>query len=499
MKNRIYKSFSIVLLTAILWVGSCTDRLEVENYNSPDRTKALNSAEDVVNLAGGAFRIWYNGTQEYDGPGLAMATMADQLTCSWGNAAMRDLSSEPRTGWNNNVTYSNSPVNRVFWQNMYSALSQANDALLVLNSGKDFGDDAKMVEAWSRFIQGITLGYVALTFDKGVIADESTDLGSLSFSTYQEVGAAAVGYLDEAIAICEENTFDVPASFINGHTFTNVELGQLANSFAARILIFNSRNATQNSAVKWDKVLQYAQNGIDFDLNILGNDYWYDAYKDYAVYNGWGRIDHRIINLMDTDYPSRWPSSGAFPDPQEASSNDARLDLYFEYLPEQAFNPSRGTYHFSHYRLKRWDYWSGDYFVAVPNFLAAENDLMIAEAQARTNNLAGAIATINAGSRTNIGDLPNLASNSTLPEVLEAIFYERDIELAITGMGISFFDMRRRDMLQKGTILHFPIPALELEALNKEWYTIEGAPDSENISNGSWTGKDGLVSPPPAK
>ena len=62
-------------------------------------------------------------------------------------------------------------------------------------------------------------------------------------------------------------------------------------------------------------------------------------------------------------------------------------------------------------------------------------------------------------------------------------------------MGIAFFDMRRRDMLQSGTILHFPIPGIELESLFIDYYTINGSPDGVNISSGSWKGKDGLVSP----
>ena len=55
--------------------------------------------------------------------------------------------------------------------------------------------------------------------------------------------------------------------------------------------------------------------------------------------------------------------------------------------------------------------------------------------------------------------------------------------------------MRRRDMLQRGTILHYPVPAAELEILGLDNYTIAGPPDGENISNGHWVGYDGLVSP----
>jgi starch-binding outer membrane protein, SusD/RagB family len=501
MKNFIVKAFSMALLTATLVVSSCVDRLDVPYLNEPDSKKALSTPGDVISLAGGAFKTWYNRTQDYDGPALAMATMADQLTCSWGNAAMRDLSSEPRKGWDNGVSYPYSPVNKNYWQGLYGSLSAVNDAMIILKAGElDFGEDAKMLEAWCRFMQGINLGYIALVFDKGVIVDETSDLGALTAVPYQDVAAAAITYLDQAIAIADANTFDIPSTFINGfNDLTNVELSQMANSFAARILVYTSRNAAANNSVDWAKVLQYAQNGITFDMDILGNDYWYDSYKDYAVYNGWGRIDHRIINLMDNNYPSRWPNSATFPDPQQATTSDLRLGLYFQYLADNAFNPTRGYYHFSHYRLKRWDYWQASYFEPVPNFLKAENDLFIAEAMLRTGDITGAIGVINAGTRVNVGGLAPLSGSSTADQVNEAIFYERDIELCITGMGISFFDMRRRDMLQSGSILHWPIPGIELESMNMEFYTINGAPDGVNISEGHWVGKDGLVSPPPAK
>ena len=73
-------------------------------------------------------------------------------------------------------------------------------------------------------------------------------------------------------------------------------------------------------------------------------------------------------------------------------------------------------------------------------------------------------------------------------EVLDAIFYERDVELIMIGMGTAFFDMRRRDMLQKGTPLHLPVPGAELEVLMIPNYTFGGEDhaDGINTSDGGW-------------
>ena len=38
---------------------------------------------------------------------------------------------------------------------------------------------------------------------------------------------------------------------------------------------------------------------------------------------------------------------------------------------------------------------------------------------------------------------------------------------AYTGIGIGFFEMRKEDLLQKGTLLHFPIPGKALEAITR--------------------------------
>ncbi|MCD6200502.1 MAG: RagB/SusD family nutrient uptake outer membrane protein [Bacteroidales bacterium] len=505
MKNKLLKFVYLLVVGFGLVTYSCAD-LNVENLNDPDTDDVLATPTDLIKLAGGAYRIWSQGINEYDGPGLAMATMADQLTCSWGNAAMKDLSSEPRQGFNNDITYSYAPVNRVFWNNMYSALSQVNDVLKkidgdgtkVVENGQDM---TMMLQSWCYFIQGLTHGYLGLVFDQANIIDWDTDLATLEFQPYSDVVAAGVAFLDKALTTIDAAPdFTLPNGFISGYNLTKAELRQLVSSFEARILVSAPRNATENDAVDWSKVLSLAQNGIDWDFEPYMDDIsWYDLIKTYGVYPGWARIDHRIINLMDHDYPSRWPDDNVWPngDPGEANSDDARLTSDFEFLSSQDFKPDRGYYHFSHYRYQRYDYYLSEWTTTVPYFLAWENDLMIAEALVRANNdVAGATAILNDpnGARKARGGLADVAPSS-VDEALDLIFYERDVELILTTSGDGFFDMRRRDMLQRGTILHFPVPAAELEILGLDNYTIAGPPDGENISNGHWVGYDGLVSP----
>ena len=496
MKNK--NILILMFLSALILLGnSCKkDILVVENGLEPDRTKALATHGDVEALAAGLFNVWFDATQEYDGPALAMGTMADQLTCSWGNAGMLDLSSEPRVGFNNTVTYAYSSINLNYFQSLYGAISSANDVLNVVESGDvDFKGNDELLKAWSYFIQGISHGYIALAYDQGFIVDETTDLALDNPPVgYQELSDASIAYLDKCIAVCEANEFTLPDNYIAGYSGEDQDfLKQLASSFAAQILALTPRTKAENDAVDWTAVLTYANNGIDTDLAPVSDDnIWYSPYRGYGNYPGWVRIDHRIINLMDHAYPSRWPNDNVWPngDPGEASSSDARLASDFEYLSDNNFKPDRGYYHFSHYKYKRYDDWMVLWMGPTPIFRAAENDMYKAEAMVMTNDNPGAIGVINSGSRVLRGGLAPLSASATKAEILDAIYYERDIELIMTGCGLSFYDMRKRDMLQSGTILHFPIPGLELESLNMPYYTIQGSPDGVNISNGNWTGFD---------
>ena len=506
MKRSIIK-LKILLIAFGLLTYSCAD-LEVINENAPDAGRALANPDDVKALASGSFRTWHNNVQGYNGVALAMGVMADHVTCSWGNQAMRDLSWEPRiNSFNNSLTYSYFGIIRSQWQDSYSAISAANLALSRLNNGMDFGtggEDNKLVEAFCLFTSGVSHGYLGLVYDQANVIKWDSDVGALALQPWDEVITEALGLIDEAIAICNANTFTVPVGWLAGQTFTSADLAKLASSYAARILASQSRTKAHNDALDWGKILTYAQNGITTDFGPeIGLTYdWYDMYWVYARYSGWGRVDMRIINAMDHDYPSRWPTDNVSwntpsgTDPGEASpANDQRLLSDFGYLASNAFPPDRGYYHFSHYRYKRYDFlgatvWYGSGI--KPSFMAWENKLIEAEALIRTTgNTTGALAILNSatGPRKVRGQCPDITATD-VPTVLRYIWDEKEIECCLTGAGISFFDMRRTDRLQPATLLHFPVPATELEISGLPNYTINAVADGVDGSAGNWTGWD---------
>lgn len=489
MKNYIIK-ISIVLFTLFVNQG-CAD-LDVEYKNLPDYEKAMGNPEDVYNIAKSGFFNWYMATTSSLSPRMSMWVAADNGTCSWANSGMLDLSSEPRKAFNNDVTYTYADKYERYYQDLYLNLSQANDVLDVINEGMKIGvdgEDTPMIQANCYFIQGVSLGYLGLVYDQAFITVEDTDLETVGLSSYIDVLDAAYVSLNKAIEIANSNSFAIPIDWFGGDIYSNSDLAKLAHSFIARFMVQAPRNVIENENIDWTTVLDNIQAGMDKPLTpyIDGVD-WEHWFYHYTIQPDWAKIDLRIINLMDTSYPSIFPETGD--SPGKASSVDARLESDFNFVSVINMKPERGYYHYSNYEYSRIDleYVPGVTTGYATDFSLAENDLIEAEAYARLDDLSSAIGVINGGSRVIRGKLDSIDISATKEEVLNAIFYERDIELIMTGFGMAFFDMRRRDMLQEGTLLHFPIPAKELMLMQLPIYTYGGVENADgiNTSNGGW-------------
>src|SRR5690606_32235307 len=99
-----------------------------------------------------------------------------------------------------------------------------------------------------------------------VVDEEKTVAGELGTAVpYGDVATAAVGYLDEAIALAA-STFTIPASWFGSPVdIPSDEFRRMCNTAAARILSYVPRNKTELAAVPWERVKTYADNGISED------------------------------------------------------------------------------------------------------------------------------------------------------------------------------------------------------------------------------------------
>ncbi|WP_346857103.1 hypothetical protein [uncultured Draconibacterium sp.] len=484
--------YILIVLITVISMTACED-LVVENLNDPDFDTAFSNPNDIKGVTGGLLNRWFQINQEYDGPGLALWTASDAGTCSWGNVGMRDFGNEPRKEFDNKPSYSNAVITEDYYNTLYSILSQSNDVLAqTINNGVEMEDGTTdMVNAMAYFMQGLTLGYLGLIYDQAFIITHETDLTvEIPASPYQDVLAAAIASLDKSIALSNSASFTIPSDWLPGEAWTSAEFAQLANSYAARFLVYGARNKSEDNATDWGKVYNYAKNGIQKDFAPLADDItWYSLYQTYSVYGGWGQVDMYVINLMDPNMPATFPTSGLFTDlPNDgmATSVDARLETDFEYLSSCPFRAERGYYHFSSYRYARLDTYLETWTEPMPIFYKAENDYFIAEAAAHNGNLTEAAAVLNASARVLRGNLPEVAADAN--KIYEAIHYERMVELMLSGMGVQFFEMRKEDLLQSGTILHFPIPGSQLDVMQMDYYTFGAGTGvaGEDYSNGGW-------------
>ncbi len=435
-----------------------------------------------------AFQSWYFNSNAYNGPGLMLTTMADMNTCPWGNAAMQDMSSEPRAAWSNDPGYSNAVALEEYYANMYSLLANQTTLITAMEGGLEVSDPAK-IECLARFGQAAAIGYLALVFDQVWIVDETGLLFEGEAGTPEQAMEIALEKLDIAIELASNNSFTVDA--VNGMTLSSSQWAEFLNTLGARLLANVARNSTQRDNTDWPRVLTYANNGLTYDLNVLSDGWinWATEWSLYMTYSGWGRVDMRVVNLMDPSMPSKWTStSGYLP---EATSLDNRLATDFQYLDSQDFPANRGIYHYSNYRHSRYDSETHliEYTGSVPEMLKAENDLYKAEAILRSGgSVSDAVSVINSSSRVLRGGLTPLSSGANATTVYDAINYERSVELQSIGLGLGFFNMRKNDLLQIGTPLHLPVPGSYLLAGGYDNYTFGGVANADgiNVSNGGW-------------
>jgi hypothetical protein len=491
--------FIYAIALALFLVQGCKeDLLKVENDNQPDFDKVFSNGAALENLASGLYVTIYNGEHAGGSVQPMLATASDNVSCSWGNFGMRDMSWEPRNNaWNNAPTYSYNSATLGLWNNMYSAINTASDVLKAVGTGVNVGAngvDNPRTKAFCRFAQGVGYGNLALVFDKAFIVDEKTVIAEAnlaSASAYTKVAESALIYLDEAAALATANTFTIPKAWMGADKdYSNVEFKKLINTYAARILAYSPRNKTQLAAVNWAKVKTYSDGGLTSDFIVMQDAAkWYDESGDYLVFQGWGVTDNYVVNMMDPKMPKHWTDVATFPYPAESTNPiDKRLKTDFEYVASQWFQAARGFYHYSPYRNKRYDEMYVTAIGPKPQIMKVENDMLKAEARAYTSDLAGAATIINASTRKTRGQMTDVTAVSA--DVIQAIHHERSVEMYTTGMGLQFFEMRKRDLLQKGTPLHFPIPAKTQQTmgLTVPFYTFGtvALADGINTSNAGW-------------
>lgn len=455
-----------------------------------------------------------------------------------------------RCGWTNSATApeaAGGPSVESQWYGYYTVLVSANAVLTGIKNGVCFDDDCTTDstltvrdKAIAKMLQGMAFAGISLVYDQGFVVDENTDLTNISglpFNTRAEVRDAALAKFDEAWTLAGLGSWTTDGEWAgvgNGQIYTNTQIQQLIRTMQAELVAMWPRNGAENLANDWASVVSYASQGIssgapfnwEFFVDVTGRECGdLDCVKTWGNSIGTMRVDTRVAKLVTTNHQSPWPDPAGNPCP--TVSADKRVgdgsygpaDDFNGYATKAAtasagtdfacsgvaiFPAARGNYHQSNLQHIRYQYlaYRGEDLPTAdgtgqdPFYTTQMNDLLWAEGLIRSGgDKALAAAKIN-NSRVGRGGLPALTGGETDTVLLDALHYEQEIEFM--GQGPTpFFNRRRIDGFtfssksglndQTGTPRQMPVPAKEMDVLQRAVYTFGGpsAPDMVTATGGT--------------
>lgn len=559
MLNKSKKIISTIAIAVAL--AGCAD-LSVENLNAPDEKRAITNPADYVTLLEGSTSDVFFKLNDLEG--VHMDLLADVLTTTNRYASFWDYAFQPRQRLNNTSSFSNRFIINGPWSTFYSGISSANDVIRVIGEGAqlilDDGTDVtqKSLVA-AHFLRGVAYGYLGSIYDKALIIDEDAGVG-IAPSSYIEVIEFAVKDLEKAIEEANKIGDSFVYDAIPGSNFNLVDFKAFANSMAARFIANKPRSdseAKELSATDAQRIINFANAGVGKAAGATNNIAVptitpYEYYNNYADWLGFWVVngtaaylptDIRVIHLLDPGYAGTEPpfdfvqnyeGTTLLPMPPH-NSTDPR-GAYYAYTDKFGFlSLARDRRLFSNYGTERFyadnDWGTNDTRYAVTYVVAAEMDYLIAEAEFRKGDKAAAKAALERSPfGTGVTDLEPLGLPTKFLGYLgadgfsgghtiaadapdDAFVYALQLEFAVelhvlNNIGGNWFFMRRHDLLQKGTPLHYPIPGAAIEVTpGLTYYSFggEGSADGINTALGQ---KDwrmtplvttGITNPPPAK
>ena len=405
-----------LLLFAFTACESVNDlgELDVTNQNNPDSERALSEATDIESLIAGGFAVWHLGNTGDNGdPSMPLSTTADELTVPWGNFGGQQLSSEPRVAWPNATSWRYNDMTEDPWARSYAAVSAAYDGLRAI--ADDDGTFAREIDidrarALAKFVQGLGHGWLALQYDSAFILSEDIDIATeeLELRPYPDVMAAALAFLDEAIAIANGGITDMESRWFSGNPYTAAEFVQLVSSHYARQAAQVARTPAERGLVNWNEIYSKADAGITADLIFDGDggDIWFNGAMWWGNQTGnttWARADYKTLGWTEVSLGTESGGASGYaawlatPVAQRTEFNldvpDRRIHpagdpmgvgTDFQHHGPSRFPASRGTYHHSFYTHNRYGDWiASNAFDPWTYMKSTEMDMLKAEAAIR--------------------------------------------------------------------------------------------------------------------
>jgi hypothetical protein len=522
-----------MLLGLVGAVGACSDPLDVDNVDSPDRGIVFASPSDVVGIVGAQYEQIITGTIGATArihTGLLTASFENSSTLA--NNGLGPRSAMPRPLLDN--SRGNAYLNENF--NDFRFMSQvARVAATAIAKSRETNFEPTLgaaqtarMRGFSWFVYGVAMGNLAMVYDSaGIPLPEDGPLDINPLVGYKELTEAALKALDSAFTHASSATatsaFPLPDAWLKSTGVSQTRFVQLIRSSRARVRANVARTPTERLAVDWAKVIDDATNGItaDFTSNFdpnTGYDYTWLATGTHFRDTNWHQMTPYIIGMADSSraYDAwlavrrsdrvpftiktvdlRFPA-GETRAAQNAVGQGAPTGRRYYRNRAPGLDQAATGWQNSEYDHYRWrSFADASRIGPFPVFTVAENDMLAAEGYLRTNQIAKA-ATLIDKTRTTAG-LPSVAGitsltqqvpggNACVPRVpvgptftttqcgtiLEALKWEKRMETAYTVYGAWYFDSRGWGDLPEGTPTSWPVPYQELDARLLPIYTLGG-------------------------
>ncbi|MEO5816044.1 MAG: hypothetical protein ABIT20_12270 [Gemmatimonadaceae bacterium] len=433
---------STALAAVLLGLGACD--LAVVNPDKPETERVLASSTDIESLIGTYYKRWHEGLYRST-TSVALMSMVQSFEdfSSLSNNCMGQRVSIPRPPNDNSIgngcageqsrvyTYENE-VNRV-----------ASSVLATLDKpGFTLGSSAQDLRAksFAQFLRGISLGYLALTYDSSAVVDPTTGpVDALELKGYNDVALASYDALQKAIDFASApgtgvGGFPIPQAWIpTSTTLSAPEFVRLIRSYRARIRANVARTPAERAAVNWDLVIADAKAGVTADHDNITNTIsgpFNETTNQLYAYGTWHQMTPFVVGMADVsgsyatwiakplaDRGADGPFFMQTPDlrfPQGATRAAQQADFaitscnaasqvckrYFVNRPngsDVSSSPSWGLSNYDHARFWSWRT-SGDGTARngkLVFFTKAELDMLEAEGQIRKGNFSAAATLIN--------------------------------------------------------------------------------------------------------
>ena len=440
---------------------ACTDPLTVDNSNDPDRGRVFTNPADLQVFIAGLFGVWLNSTigGSNDGLQTQMIVMGMENTSTLANFAMGPRGSIPRNPITNQRGSQGNAGNYHDWFRGHRAARQAAlgiASLKTITLGSAAADAPAL--AFARRVQGAAPGNLSLAYDAASILTENDNPEAdaavvVPLSYYPAVNAAALGYLDSAIAVARANptAFPLPTTanfWINGIAMSQADFIRLARSYKAQFRAGVARTPAERAAVDWAKVIADADSGITanlapnmdptngWDISWVVQHYttgagawhqmsqfWMGMADTSGGYNAWlaapvpsTRVPFLVVT-PDKRFPGGAncvaPCSSAARTAQGGATGTGSAGQPFANTPYFRNRPPGDDVSGDPLQISMYDFWRSRQFRQAnrigpyPIMTRAEIRLLAAEGYLRAGNIAAAIARIDS-SRVTIGGLPSL-------------------------------------------------------------------------------------------